>query len=444
MKTLDRSEYPKRRQELIDTLGENSAIIVAAGGEKTRNADTHYRFRVDSDFYYLTGFNEPEAVFLLRPGMDCGASVLFCHEKDPAFEQWEGKRLGPSMAPAELSIAQAFPLKDINEHMPKLLDGVENLYFPIGRYAWLDKAVGRWQRVLKMRERKGSLAPLNWGDVDRILHSMRRIKSHAEFEQMWAVAEITASAHRCAMAAARPGCWEYELDAAIQHEFMKHGCIAAAYPSIVAGGANANILHYINNNQQIADGDLVLIDAGGELDCYAADVTRTFPINGVFSSPQRTVYNLVLDAQLKAIESIKPGVPYDTYHNVAVQVLVEGMQSLGLLRGTVDEIMETEAYKRFYMHRTGHFLGMDVHDVGSYKNGDKWAPLQAGMVVTVEPGIYIPNDEDIPEEFRGIGVRIEDDIVVTEKGSNNLTYAAPKTIEEIETWMSQSKSLAQT
>lgn len=442
MKMLDGSEYPKRRQELMEKLGENSAILVAAGGEKIRNADTHYRFRVDSDFYYLTGFNEPEAIFLVRPGMDCGASVLFCQDRDPMLEQWEGKRLGPERAPSELSIAQAFSIKELDEHMPKLLDGVENLYFPIGRYAWLDKAVGRWQRILKSRERKGSVAPLNWADVDRILHSMRRIKSHAEFEQMWAVAEITASAHRCAMAAAKPDCWEYELDAVIQHEFMKHGCIAAAYPTIVAGGANANILHYISNNQRISDGQLVLIDAGGELDCYAADVTRTFPVNGIFSEPQKMIYNLVLESQLRAIESIQPGVPYDTYHNTAVEVLVQGLQSLGLLNGSTDEIMETESYKRFYMHRTGHFLGMDVHDVGSYKDGTKWEPLQSGMVVTVEPGLYIPEDDDIPEEFRGIGVRIEDDIVVTDNGSNNLTYAAPKSVEEIEAWMAQSKNLS--
>jgi Xaa-Pro aminopeptidase len=439
MKMLDASEYPKRRQELMNRIGENSAIILASGAEQTRNADTHYRFRVDSDFYYLTGFDEPEAVFIVRPGLDCGASVLFCQDRDPLLEQWEGTRLGTERAPSELSIAKAYSIKDIDEIMPTLIDGVENLHFPIGRYAWLDKAVGRWQRTLKSRERKGSRAPLNWSDIDRILHTMRRIKSHAEFEQMWAVAEITASAHRNAMSIARPGCWEYELDAVIQHEFMKHGCQSAAYPTIVAGGVNANILHYIRNNQRIADGELVLIDAGGELDYYAADVTRTFPVNGRFSEPQKRVYNIVLDAQLKAIDSIKPGVPYDLYHNVATKVLIEGLQSLGMLSGTVEEILESGSYKRFYMHRTGHYLGMDVHDVGSYKDGSEWVKLKSGMVVTVEPGLYIPSDDDIPEEYRGIGIRIEDDIVVTEQGSNNLTYAAPKTIEEIETWMAEGK-----
>lgn len=437
MKMLDTSEYPKRRQTLMDRLGENSAIILASGTEKTRNADTHFKFRVDSDFYYLTGFDEPDAVFLVRPGLDCGASVLFCKDRDPAMEQWEGARMGPERAPAKLSIAKAFSINDLDQKMPDLLNGVENLYFPIGRYAWLDNAVGRWQQTLKKRERKGCVAPLNWSDIDRILHAMRCIKSHAEFEQMWAIAEITAAAHRRAMSAAYPDCWEYELEAAIQHEFTKHGCQAAAYPSIVAGGANANILHYIRNNQQIRNGELVLIDAGGELDCYAADVTRTFPVNGQFSAPQKELYNIVLKAQLDSISSIRPGVPYDTYHNVAVKTLVEGLQSLKLLQGSYEEIMETESYKRFFMHRTGHFLGMDVHDVGSYKENQQWIKLKSGMVVTVEPGLYIPDMPDIPEAYRGIGIRIEDDIVVTEQGSNNLTYAAPKTIEEIETWMSE-------
>jgi len=241
------------------------------------------------------------------------------------------------------------------------------------------------------------------------------------------------------MRVAKPGCWEYELEACLHHEFMKHGCQSAAYTSIVAGGENANILHYIANNQPILDGQMVLIDAGGELDCYAADVTRTFPVNGVFSGPQKALYSIVLDAQNKAIDSIKPGEPFDGYHKVALHCLIDGLVELGLLSGSRDEILDTESYKRFYMHRTGHFLGMDVHDVGIYKVKNEWIQLKSGMVLTIEPGLYIPNEPDIPEQYRGIGIRIEDDIIVTDQGSNILTYAAPKTIEEIEEWMSQAE-----
>lgn len=434
MKMLDASEYPKRREELTKRLGENSAILLASGSEKTRNADTHFRFRVDSDFYYLTGFAEPEAVFLLRPGHD-EPSVLFCQDRDPLMEQWEGKRLGPERAPEALKIAKAYSIKELHEKLPALLSGVETLHFPIGRYEWLDQAVGKWQRELKAKERRGPRAPLNWSDVDRVLHSMRQIKSKAEIEQMRAVADISVAAHKAAMSLSRPGIWEYELEAAIMHKFMMHGCQAAAYPSIVAGGENANILHYISNNQVIKDGDLVLIDAGGELDAYAADITRTFPVNGQFTSAQKDVYNIVLQAQLKAIDAIKPGVPYKSYHQAALNVLVDGLISLGMLKGSVEENIESEAYKRFYMHGTGHYLGMDVHDVGSYVCGKESIEMQVGMAVTVEPGLYIPNDDDIPEAYRGIGIRIEDDIIVTENGTHNLTVAAPKTVEEIESWM---------
>jgi len=436
MKRLDISEYPKRRQELMDKLGSDSAIILASGRESIRNADTHYRFRVDSDFYYLTGFKEPDAIFILRPGLDCGASVLFCLPRDPAMEQWVGRRIGPDRAPAELNMAAAFPIDQLDNEMPKLLDGVENLYFPIGRYEWLDEAVGRWQRTLKAQERKGVKAPVNWSDVDQYVHDMRCIKSHAEFEQMWAVAEITAHAHRCAMKAAIPDCWEYQLEGVLISEFVKQGCPAPAYPSIVAGGANACILHYIENNQQIKDGDLVLIDAGGELDCYAADVTRTFPVNGKFSQPQKTLYEIVLKAQEAAIDTIKPGVPFDTFHNAALEVLVEGLIELGFLNGSVAQNIKDGTYKQFYMHRTGHYLGMDVHDVGRYKSNKNWVKLKAGMMITVEPGLYIPeNDPNIPLEYRGIGIRIEDDVVVTEQGCTVLTNAAPKTVVEIEELM---------
>lgn len=437
MKMLDASEYPKRRQELMSRMSENAAVIVVSGVEKIRNADTHFRFRADSDFYYLTGFNEPNAVFLVRPGLECGASVLFCQEIDPLLEQWEGKRLGVEQAPSALSIAKAFALQELDREMPKLLDGVDTLYFPIGRYEWLDKSIGRWQCDLKSQRRNGAQPPVSWSDIDHLVHAMRCVKSRAELDHMAAIADITVAAHRQAMSVAKPGCWEYELNAAIMHEFFKAGCESEAYPTIVAGGINANILHYIRNNQQIADGDLVLIDAGAELDCYAADVTRTFPVNGQFSTPQKEIYSIVLDAQQQAIESIKPGVAYDHFHTVATDVLIEGLQSLGLLQGTLEEIMQSQSYKRFYMHKTGHFLGMDVHDVGLYKEGQQWLALRAGMVVTVEPGLYIPDDDDIPEVYRGIGVRIEDDIVVTDTGALNLTQGAPKTIAEIESLMAQ-------
>jgi len=439
MKKLDGSEYLKRRQSLIQRLGDNSAIVLASGREKIRNADTHFPFRVDSDFYYVTGFDEPDAIFVLRPGTDIGASILFCRPRDPAKEQWDGYRLGPEQAPSELSIAKAFDIAEIDTKMPELLNGVENFYYPIGRYDWLDRAVGRWQRTMKSKARAGVRAPQTWADVDRLIHSMRSIKTAAEIEQMSVVAQITAEAHQRAMSIAVPGIWEYQLSAVLTYEFMHQGCQAAAYPSIVAGGNNANILHYVTNNQQIEDGALVLIDAGGELDGYAADVTRTFPINGRFSEAQRQVYEIVLDAQLQAIDVIKPGVAFDQFHKVAVKVLVEGLHTLGLLEGNVEESIENEVYKRFYMHRTGHFLGMDVHDVGSYKDRDKWHDLKPGMVVTVEPGLYIPDAPDIPEQYRGIGIRIEDDIVVTAKGNQNLTLAAPKTIDDIEQLMANAK-----
>lgn len=428
-------DYAARRARLLARMGEGIAILPTAR-HKTRNNDVHYRFRPDSDFYYLSGFDEPEAVLVLAPGHPQGPYILFVRPKDPEREVWDGRRAGLEGAQSVHGADQAYSILDIDRILPGLLENQRLLFYSIGRNADFDGRVMHWLNQTRAKLRSGVSAPREIVDVDELIHDLRLRKDAAEIDIMRRAAGITGAAHRQAMRVCRPGLYEYELEAEIEFIFRRFGSRYPAYPSIVGGGVNGCILHYIENSAPLKDGDLVLIDAGAEYDCYAADITRTFPVNGRFSAPQRALYEIVLQAQLAAIDAVRPGNPYNLYHDTAVRVLVEGLLRLGLLQGDLDTCLRNESYKRFYMHRTGHWLGMDVHDVGVYKLNGEWRPLEPGMVVTVEPGLYIPPaSEGVDPRYWGIGIRIEDDVLVTETGHEVLTADTPKSIEEIEALM---------
>lgn len=428
-------DYAARRQKLLARMGQGIAILPTAT-QKLRNNDAHYRFRPDSDFYYLTGFAEPEAVLVLAPGHPQGPYILFVRPRDPEREVWDGYRAGLEGARERFGADQAFSIHDIDSILPGFLENQDILFYSVGRNADFDGRVMHWLNMARAKVRAGVSAPREIVDVDELIHEMRLRKDAAEIELMRRAAGITGAAHRQAMRNCRPGLYEYELEAEIEYVFRRLGANAPAYPSIVGGGANACILHYIENRATLRDGDLVLIDAGAEYDCYAADVTRTFPVNGRFSAEQRALYELVLAAQQAAIEAVRPGNPYHLYHDAAVRVLTEGLIRLGLLQGSLEQCLEKESYKRFYMHRTGHWLGMDVHDVGVYKRQGEWRLLEPGMVLTVEPGLYVaPDNLDVEARWRGIGIRIEDDVLVTDTGCEVLTRDVPKAVDEIEALM---------
>mgnify|MGYP002132632812 FL=1 len=417
----------------MQNIGADAVAIVPAALHYRRNRDTEYRFRQDSDFYYLSGFAEPEALLVLLPGRAEGEFVMFCRPRDREMEIWNGYRAGPEGAINDFGAQQAFTIDELDQRLPELLAGRDRVYAPMGVQPTFDQRLAGWLGSVRAKTRAGVRAPSALHLLDAALHPLRLIKSAAELAIMQRAADLSAEGHRRAMALAAPGRYEYELEAELLHTFARHGCQAPAYGSIVGSGANACILHYGENDRCMQDGDLVLIDAGGELDHYAADITRTFPVNGRFSAPQKDLYEVVLAAQLAAIASVRPGASWQAPHDAAVRVLTQGLVDHGLLQGSVDGLIESNAFRRFYMHRTGHWLGMDVHDVGDYQIDGQWRPLSAGMVLTVEPGLYVsPDDETVAAHWRGIGIRIEDDVAVTAQGHHVLSAKAPKAVAEIE------------
>ncbi|MBS4150065.1 Xaa-Pro aminopeptidase [Stutzerimonas balearica] len=436
MTRIPNSEYARRRKTLMEQMGPDSIAILPAAPMYIRNRDVEHVYRQDSDFQYLSGFPEPEAVIALIPGREHGEYVLFCRERDPERELWDGLRAGQDGAVRDYGADDAFPIGDIDDILPGLIEGRERVYYAIGSNESFDHRLMEWIKTIRSKARQGAQPPSEFVALDHLLHDLRLYKSAAEVKVMQAAAEISARAHVRAMQAARPGLFEYHLEAELDYEFRKGGAKMPAYGSIVASGRNACILHYRENDQPLKDGDLVLIDAGCEIDCYASDITRTFPVNGRFSAEQKAIYELVLAANEEAFKHIAPGRHWNEAHEATVRVITAGLVELGLLQGEVDALIASEAYKPFYMHRAGHWLGMDVHDVGDYKVGGVWRELEPGMCMTVEPGIYIAADnQNVERRWRGIGVRIEDDVVVTKTGCQVLTGGVPKRVEEIEALM---------
>jgi len=427
---LDVSVYRERRLHLARQMGRGVAVISTAP-ERLRNRDAHYLFRFDSYFHYLTGFPEPEAVAVILAGEQT-KSLIFCRDKDPEREIWDGFRHGPEAARQLFAFDEGHSFSKLDEMMPGLLADQPAIFCDVGENSEWDARLIQWLNAVRAQVRTGVSAPGEIRDVRKLLDEMRLIKDAAELEVMRRAARISTAAHRRAMQATRPGRREYQIEAELLHEFRAHGAQAPAYTPIVAGGANACVLHYVANEAPLKDGDLLLIDAGCELDGYASDITRTFPINGRFSGPQRDIYALVLSAQLAAIDAVRPGALWQDPHDAAVRVLAQGFVDLGLCRGTAEGVIESGDYKKFYMHRTGHWLGMDVHDCGDYKRDGQWRALAPGMVLTVEPGCYVRPGEGVPERFWNIGVRIEDDALVTAEGCEIITAAAPKAIAEVE------------
>lgn len=427
------SPFRDRRSRLAARMGAGVAVVPTAP-ERLRNRDSHYPYRFDSDFYYLTGFTEPDAVLVLVVA-DTMKSILFCRPKDPERELWEGRRFGPEAAREAFGFDEAYPIEELDARMPELLADQPELFFDLGADASWDARVVGWLNAVRRQARNGVTAPAGIRDVRTLLDAMRVIKDEHELALMRRAAEISAAAHRRAMRAARPGRFEYEIEAELLHEFRRHGAQAPAYTPIVAGGANACILHYVANDASLTEGSLLLIDAGCELDGYAADITRTFPVDGRFTAAQRDCYEIVLAAQAAAMACVRPGRHWNEPHDAALAVLVRGMLDLGLLSGSVEGAIESGAYKRFYMHKTGHWLGLDVHDAGEYRRGGVWTPFSPGMVLTVEPGLYIRPADDVPEALWNLGIRIEDDVCVREGECEVLTRDAPKTVAEIEAWM---------
>jgi Xaa-Pro aminopeptidase len=427
------SIYRSRRERLVRAIGEGVALVPTAP-ERPRNRDSHYPYRFDSYFYYLTGFTEPEATLVVVGGRS-PRTLLFCRERNEEREIWDGFRHGPDAARERFGFDEAHPAAALDEVLPRLLENQPALHYPIGADAEWDARVIRGLNAVRARSRAGVAAPERVQDVRAVLDDMRLLKDAHEAALMRRAGGIAAAAHRRAMQSARPGRNEYEIEAELLYEFRRNGAQFPAYSPIVAGGPNACVLHYVSNSMPLRDGELLLIDAGCELDGYASDITRTFPVNGRFSGAQREVYELVLASQRAAMDKVRPGTAWNEPHDAAVRVLAQGMLDLGLLAGTLDTVLEKELYRRFYMHRTGHWLGLDVHDAGEYKRQGSWRALAPGMVLTVEPGLYIRAAADVPERLRDIGVRIEDDVLVREGGCEVLTAEAPKRIDDIEALM---------
>ena len=433
---IEPAEFKHRRARLMAALNDNDVAVVPGASIRYRNRDTEYPFRQDSDFYYLTGFEEPDSVLVLIPGAEPAAAVLFCPERDPAREQWTGERLGPERAPQTLGVDAAFPNSELDEVLPRLLDGRWRVYAALGENPEFD------QRLIACastaRARGATTGACEFQPLQRLLHEQRLTKSPGEQRLMAAAGEITARAHIDAMQRCRPGWTETQLEAVLVHRFMQGGARAPAYPSIVAGGRNACVMHYVKNDSLLRDGDMVLIDAGCELQHYASDVTRTFPINGTYTPRQRELYELVLSSQAAALEAAVPGAPCTAPQDASTRVLAQGLIDLGLLGGSLEQTLETETYQRFTVHRCSHWLGIDVHDVGEYRRDGEWRELQPGMVLTIEPGLYIPDApefDDVDEAWRGMGVRIEDDVLIEESGNRVLTDGVPKAAQEIEALM---------
>jgi Xaa-Pro aminopeptidase len=438
---MNQSEFKKRRKQLMQRVGKGNIALISSAGVRVRNRDVDYPFRQDSDFYYLTGFNEPDALAVFIPGRSQGEYILFCREFDEKKALWEGAHAGLEGAIKHYAADDSFPIDDIDDIVSGMLENKTKVFYPMGRDTDLDHSLQEWIRHIRSQSRSGVVAPAELASIEPIVHEMRLFKSAAELKLMRYATQVSAQAHVKAMQLCVAGKYEYQVEADIVHHFMQSGLRNVAYPSIVAGGKNACTLHYTENSDKLKNGDLLLIDAGAECDHYAADITRTFPVSGTFSEPQALLYQLVLDAQFAAIEQIRPNVPWNAAHDASVEVLTKGLVKLGLLKGSVSKLIKNEKYKQFYMHRIGHWLGMDVHDVGDYKVNQEWRLLQAGMVLTVEPGLYIPeNCKSVDKKWRGIGIRIEDDVLVTKNGYEILTHEVPKTIAEIETLMAEAKS----
>jgi Xaa-Pro aminopeptidase len=426
-------EFARRRKHLMELIGPNGIAVVASAPERVRSRDTLFPYRPDSDFYYLTGFAEPEAVVVLMPGRPQGEFLLFCRERNPEREQWDGARAGPEGAVTSYGADDAFPIADLDDILPGLIERSDRVYYSIGGNEF-DQRLLTFMKTLNAKRQSGH-APSELVALDHLLHEMRLFKSRAETSVLRQAARIAVAAHSRAMRACRPGMKEYELEAEFVHEFRRHGA-ECSYPPIVAAGANACVLHYRANDASLRDGELVLIDAGCELSMYASDVTRTFPVNGEFSAPQRELYEVVLEANQAATAKALAGNHWNDPHDAAVDVVTKGLKGLGLLQGRVPQLVKSLAYKRFFMHKTGHWLGMDVHDVGDYKVADRWRLLEPGMVMTVEPGVYVsPDDKSVDKRWRGIGIRIEDDVQVTRTEPDVLTQGLPRTVAEIERQM---------
>jgi len=416
-------------------MGKGSIAIIPTAPERIRNRDVEYPYRPDSDFQYLTGFGEPEAVAVLIPGRVHGEYLLFCRERDPKMETWNGRRAGTQGAVEMHGADDAFPVGDVDDIVPGLMESCERVFYTMGSYPDFDQRVLGWVNRIRQGSRGGSRAPDEFISLEHMLHDMRLYKNRTEVRVMRAAARVACRAHRRAMQVCSPGMHEYEIEAELLHEF-RCADMVPAYPSIVGGGENGCILHYTDNRSPLQDGDLLLIDAGAEHDCYASDITRTFPVNGRFSPAQKALYEVVLAAQQAAIKQVLPGNHWNAPHAAAVKALTRGLVKLGILKGRPAELIRKEAFRRFYMHRTGHWLGMDVHDVGDYKVGGEWRVLEPGMVLTVEPGLYIPTgSRGVAKRWWNMGIRIEDDVLVTKDGNEVLSQDVPKTVSEIEALM---------
>ena len=440
MKKLTQAEFQERRDILAGEMGLRSIAIIATSPVALRNRDADYKYRADSSFFYLTGFAEPEAVAVIETfdSEEEGYTYsLFCRERDREMEIWNGYRAGVDGAVDDYEADEAYAIDLLDEEILEKLQNKDKLFYRVGHSAEFDARVAKWIAQASGESRRGKSAPAQIVQLDRIVDEMRLNKDANEIELMQIASDISAEAHTRAMQTVRPGMMEYALEAELNYVFGKNGCVPS-YNSIVGGGENACILHYGENDKELKDGDLVLIDAACEYQFYASDITRTFPVNGKFSPEQKALYNIVLDAQIAAINAVQIGNSYKEPHNVAVRILVQGLLDLGIMQGKIEEIIETESFRQFYMHGTGHWLGMDVHDVGAYKTNGEWRSYEEGMVVTVEPGLYIaPDDETVDPKWRGIGIRIEDDVVATQNGPLVLTAKVVKTVEDIEALMAK-------
>jgi Xaa-Pro aminopeptidase len=431
--------YKRRRAELLNQIGSNDIVIIPTSPVKSRNSDVEYQFRADSDFYYLSGFAEPEAVAVMCPGRSQGEYVIFCRESDPLREMWDGRRAGLEGAIELYGADDAFPIEDINEILPGMMEEKEKVYTTVGRYPDFDAQLLAWMTKIKQDASRGKHAPYEFVDLNHLLHEQRLIKRQDEISLMRKAGKMSSAGHKRAMQVCKPGMYEYQVQAEMECEFRKAGSHYNAYPSIVAGGENACILHYTENHDELREGDLLLIDAGAEFGMYASDISRTFPVSGKFTPEQRCMYDLVLAAQQAAFSKCSAGHGWNEPHEAAVSVIAQGLIDEGLLSGSLEQVLETNSYTQFYMHRTGHWLGMDVHDVGDYQLEANWRELEPGMVFTVEPGVYISPAQGVHERWHNIGIRIEDNILVRKDGIENLTLAAPKDPDEIEAIMAANR-----
>lgn len=426
------TEYAKRRKQLMKQIGSSGIVLLPAAPESIRNNDAHHPYRQNSDFYYLTGFDEPQAVMVLMPKGPEGEFILFNRASDPSEERWDGPRAGQKGACKLFNADAAFSIHALEEKLPELLAGRKSIYYPLGQNKWFDKVLLKVLGGMRKRMRSGAQVPTDIIDISPTLHEMRLIKSPSEISLIQKAVDITGQGHISAMEVCHPGMNECELEAVLAYEFKRNGAQHMAYTPIVGAGANACVLHYIKNNKKIGNNELVLIDAGAEYQNYAADITRTFPSNGRFTPEQSAIYEIVLEAQKAAIKTIRPGAAYDAAQKKIIEVITDGLRELGILKGKTEDLIENAAHLPFYMHNSGHWLGLDVHDAGTYKIDNKPRKLAQGMVLTVEPGIYISPTKGVSKQWHNIGVRIEDDVLVTKTGSNVLSKAIPKEIDEIE------------